>query len=197
VRPIVTEMRRCGSGTLELDLDGSRWRRLPEEVVLQVGLAVGMELDRRTAVMLGRTLRGHRALTVASAALRHRDHTSVSLGSRLKKHGVRSREREEILAALERVGVLSDRRFAEHRAAALAERAFGDGAIRERLEQAGVDADVAREALVNLDPEAVRAERFVHRHGLTVKTLHALAARGFSEESLEPVVAALEERALA
>jgi SOS response regulatory protein OraA/RecX len=84
-----------------------------------------------------------------------------------------------------------------NRAVTLAGRAFGDAAIRQHLERAGVPADFVQEALVALEPEATRAERLIHVRGLTVKTLRALAARGFAEESLEPAVAALAEQALA
>jgi SOS response regulatory protein OraA/RecX len=197
VAPIVTELRRCRSKTIEIELDGSPWRRVPEEVVIRVGVEIGMELDRRAAVSLGRALREHRALSVALGALHYRDHTSASLSSRLERRGVRNREREGALATLERAGLLSDRRFAVNRAVTLAERAFGDAAIRQHLERAGVPGDLVQEALVALEPEAARAERFIHERGLTVKTLRALAARGFAEESLEPAVAALEEQALA
>jgi hypothetical protein len=50
--------------------------------------------------------------------------------------------------------------------------------------------------LATLEPEAVRASGIVASRGATARTLRYLAARGFSEDSLEGLVADLESRAL-
>jgi SOS response regulatory protein OraA/RecX len=47
-----------------------------------------------------------------------------------------------------------------------------------------------------LDQEAARAATIVARRGATPKTLRYLASRGFSEDSLEALVADIETRAL-
>ena len=46
------------------------------------------------------------------------------------------------------------------------------------------------------EPEPIRAERIVASRGASVKTLRYLASRGYSEESVERLVADLESRAL-
>ena len=64
------------------------------------------------------------------------------------------------------------------------------------LERNGIDEGMARAAVADLEPEHVRAERIVAARGLSARTVRYLAARGFTEESLEPLVADLESRAV-
>jgi SOS response regulatory protein OraA/RecX len=91
--------------------------------------------------------------------------------------------------ALARAGYVDDARFAHGRAAALARRGAGDALIREDLERQGVPREAAEAALAALEPERVRAERVAAARGRTPRTLRFLAAKGFAEESLEPLVA--------
>jgi hypothetical protein len=55
------------------------------------------------------------------------------------------------------VGLVDDARTAVRRAEALAERGFGDAAIRYDLEQEGIAPEPVEEALAGLDPERERA----------------------------------------
>jgi SOS response regulatory protein OraA/RecX len=166
----VTALRERARGRVEVELDGVVWRTLPVEAVARSGLAVGRELDRETARTLARELRRSEALRVAGRALRHRDFSRRALAERLAAPA-----REEALDALERTGLLDDRRAAAARAARLAERGFGDAAIRFRLEQEGFDDETVGEALGRLEPEPERARRLVARG----RTVRWLAARGF------------------
>ena len=80
------------------------------------------------------------ALAVATRALARREHSRRSLAERLQRAGIRESEADEVLAELERLGLLDDGRFALERARVLAERGKGDAAIRFDLERSGVSA---------------------------------------------------------
>lgn len=157
-------------GRVEVELDGAPWRTLPIDVVVRSGLLVGRPLDRETARAVARELRRSRALHDAVRLLRHHDLSRRSLARRLPTPG-----RHDALAALERSGILDDRRAAAARAAALSGRGYGDAAIRVRLEQEGFAAEDVSEALGGLEPEQERATRLLERG----RTLRWLAARGF------------------
>jgi regulatory protein len=129
------------------------------------------------------------ALAVATRALARREHTRRSLAERLQRADIGESEAEEVLAELERLGLLDDGRFALERARVLAERGKGDAAIRFDLERSGVSASVVEEALARLDPERERAERLVGRRGATPATARLLAGRGFDEDVVAAVVA--------
>ena len=60
----------------------------------------------------------------------------------------------------------------------------------------GVDDVTAQSAVSGLPAESARAARIVTARGRTAKTLRYLAARGFGEESIDALVAELEDRAL-
>lgn len=94
-------------------------------------------------------------------------------------------ERTDVLGRLERIGYVDDRRFAAARAGGLAERGYGDAAIRRALEREGVGADDLEEALGALEPEGDRAAALVARHGRTAKTAALLARRGFDHDAVE------------
>ena len=129
------------------------------------------------------------ALAVATRALARREHSRRSLGERLQRAGIEESEAEEVLAELERLGLLDDGRFALERARVLAERGKGDAAIRFELERSGVSASAVEEALARLDPERERAERLVGRRGATPAMARLLARRGFDEDVVAAVVA--------
>jgi regulatory protein len=125
------------------------------------------------------------ATELALRALRHRDHSRLDLDRRLERAGIPAGEREQALDALASAGVLSDARFAETRARALAARTAGDALIRRDLAEHGIGDDVVDDALASLPPEAERAEHAFARRGAGAKALRYLAAKGFSTESLE------------
>jgi SOS response regulatory protein OraA/RecX len=93
------------------------------------------------------------------------------------------------LERLARTGIVDDRRFAERRAAALAERGAGDALIRHDLAGAGVDAEFIDAAVGGLEGEHVRVDRIVERRGASAKTARYLAAKGFSADVVHAVVA--------
>ncbi len=195
-RPVVTALRACRSGRVEVDLDGAHWRVVPAEAVHRAGLAVGVQLDRPRARMLGRELRRLRALELALRALERRDHTTAELEQRLSQRGVAPVDRERTIAVLDNAGLVSDARFAADRAGQLAGRGSGDLLIADDLERRGVAPDVVRAVLEALEPEAERAARIVAARGVSLRTLRALGGKGFSEAALEPFIAHLDDGAL-
>jgi regulatory protein len=125
------------------------------------------------------------ATELALRALRHRDRSRRDLDRRLERAGIPAGERENALDALAEAGVLSDARFAETRARALAERGAGDELIRSDLARHGIEEWVVASILDELPPEAERAERVLAKRGRGAKALRYLAAKGFSAETVE------------
>ena len=98
-------------------------------------------------------------------------------------------ERDDAIGALVRTGLVDDVRYAESRARQLAGRGAGDALIRHTLARAGVEAEVAAEALLTVAPEAERARSVVERRGAQAKTARYLLGKGFSEETVSAVIA--------
>jgi SOS response regulatory protein OraA/RecX len=159
---------------------------LPADAVIRTGLVAGRTLDRETARALARELRRSNALTDAVRALRHRDVSRRRLDERLARRGARPEARADALATLEQAGLVDDARVAASRARALAERGYGDAAIRFALEGEQLAPELVEEALAGLEPERERVKTLL-RDPADVKTLRRLAARGFAAETLEDV----------
>ena len=193
-RNVVTSLRERRGGRVAVELDGVPWRTLPADTIARAGLAVGRVLDRETARTLARELRRARALGDALQALRHGDLSRRRLDERLERRGIRADARAEALETLERAGFVDDRRIAGLRAATLADRGYGDAAIRVALERAGLAGELVFEALAGLEPEADRARRVLDRRGAGTRTLRWLAARGFEPGTLEDVSGFAGER---
>jgi regulatory protein len=183
--PVITALHERPRGKVEIELDGAPWRLVPADAVVRAGLQVGRALDRETARTVGRELRRAEAIGAAARALRYRDLSRKRLDERLERRGTRPDARADALAALEQAGIVDDRRTGSLRAEALAERGYGDAAIRFVLEGEGLAAEVVAEALAALEPEVERARRQVAKRGWGLKTMRWLVARGFDEATLE------------
>ncbi|HVN61251.1 MAG TPA: RecX family transcriptional regulator [Gaiellaceae bacterium] len=185
----VTALRSRRPGRVAVELDGAPWRVLPSDVAVTAGLAVGERLDRARLRDLRRELRRHEALAAAAGTLRHRDLSSRALEARLARRSVRPPERAEALQILERAGVVDDTRFGAGRARALAERGWGDAAIRDDLERQAVPDELIGPALEALAPETDRARALVLRRGGGQATARWLARKGFGEDAIESATA--------
>lgn len=183
--PTVTALRAERRDRVVVDLDGAPWRSCPAEAVLRAGLVVGCELDRPRARLLRRELRRAEALGRALGALRVRDLSSGELGDRLGRAGFVGGERSQAIGTLGRAGLVDNRRLAHRRAAALAERDYGNDWIRFDLERRRVPPELAAEAVAALEPEAERAARVVREHGGGMRTARRLARRGFGDDAVE------------
>jgi SOS response regulatory protein OraA/RecX len=187
VSPRITALRPEPRGRVAVELDGERWRTVPVDVAAAVGLAVGRELDRSALRELRRALRRSEALRTATKALRYRDASAQRVTERLA--AVAPAARAQALEVLERAGLVDDARFAERRADALAERGFGDEAIRHDLEHQGVPAEFREQAVAALAAERERAVAIVARRGPGLKTARYLAGKGFGEDAIEAALA--------
>ena len=191
--PVVTGLRELGGGRVAVELDGARWRTLPLEVVVRVGLGAGEDLQRPRLRELARELRRARAVETALRAVARREQSSAEIERRLRRRGFAPGLREETLTRLESVGLVDDKRYALRRAESLADRGQGDEAIRWRLGRDGVPEELVARALAALPPESERARQVVAARGAGPRTARELARRGFGEaavdEALGPVVA--------
>lgn len=133
---------------------------------------------------------------VALRALRHRDLSVRELDERLRARGYSESERDGAIETLVRTGVVDDARYAESRARQLAARGAGNALIRHTLARAGIEPDVAADALLALAPETERARTVVERRGAGPKTARYLLGKGFSDEVVSDVVAAESTREL-
>jgi SOS response regulatory protein OraA/RecX len=191
--PVVTALRERKRGRVEIELDGAPWRVVPTDAVVRSGLFVGRALDRETARTLGRELRRAEALSRALRALTARDRSRRALEDRLGAAGVATRPREEVLDTLERAGLVDDDRLAAGRAQALAERGYGDAAIRFDLERQGLGGESVAAALAALEPERERARRLVEQRGRDARAARWLAAKGFEAAAVEDAVGGFAE----
>jgi regulatory protein len=183
--PTVTRLAVERRGRVAVELDGAPWRTLPVDVVARVGLAEGRMLDRPALRMLRHELRRAQALDVAGRALRRQDLSRRGVTERLARASVAPAAVEESLAVLSRAGLVDDARFAQARAGSLAERGYGDAAIRYDLERQGVDPEPIQQALEGLEAERERAQRVIERRGPGAKTARYLASKGFGVDTLE------------
>ena len=81
--------------------------------------------------------------------------------------------------------MLSDDRFAEERAQALARRGSSDALIRHDLRRQGVEHATVEHAIAQLESEDERAGRLYAERGGGASALRFLAGRGFAPETLE------------
>jgi SOS response regulatory protein OraA/RecX len=181
-------------GRVEIDLDGSPWRVVPDDVVVRCGLRLGLEMDRPLARDLARELRRAGALETATRALSARPLSERRLRARLQAKGVRPEDEEGTVTALSRAGLVNDSRLAAGRAAALLEKGWGNAAIIFRLAGEGIaEADVEH-ALAELPPEPERARELAR--GLPLpKAWGLLRRRGFSSETIEDALGGLDAAA--
>jgi SOS response regulatory protein OraA/RecX len=184
----VTGLKERRGAKVAVEVDGAFWRTLPVDAAVRAELRVGVELDRQRLRNVRRELRRTEALAWAVRALRRRDLSRHSLEERLRSAGMTAEERRAALATLERAGLVDDGRFALARAAGLAERGYGDDAIRWTLEREGIDAELARRSIASLAPELNRAAAVVEQRGRGPATAAYLARRGFAEDAVADVL---------
>jgi regulatory protein len=121
------------------------------------------------------------AFEVATRALRHADRSRAELDERLAQRGFSEADRSAALDRLVELGWLDDERMAGLRAAALADRGYGDAYIRADLERRGLPVEAA---LSGLEGEHERASRHAGRGAAW------LARRGFDPEVVGSFAAA-------
>jgi SOS response regulatory protein OraA/RecX len=161
--------------------------------VVRCGLSTGVELDRPLLRVLRRELRRAEALDLAGRTLRRRDLSLRRLSERLERAGVAPAAERSALLALSEAGIVDDARLADARAAALAERGWGNAAIAARLEGEGIAEADAGSAIAKLEPETARAALAAAAVSDPRKAWTLLMRRGFDEETIEAIVETLDE----
>jgi SOS response regulatory protein OraA/RecX len=164
-----------------LEVDGSPWRVVPDEVVLKTELARGALLDRPLLRRFRTELRRAEALRAAGRQIARGDVARQRLEERLRSRGVRPADAAAAVDTLARAGVVDDARLARARASSLAERGWGNAAIVARLRGAGISDQAAEDAVADLVSEPVRAARLVVDLPVR-KAVAVLARRGFDPE---------------
>ena len=189
--PRLTALRRVRPGSVALEVDGSPWRVVPDEVVVKTGLARGALLERPLLRRFRAELRRAEALRMAGRQIARGDVPRQRLEDRLLSRGVRPADAAAAADTLERAGAVDDERLARARASNLAERGWGNAAIIARLMEAGLSAEATQGAVAELASEPVRAARLVV--DLPVhKAVGVLARRGFDPELVEEWSAGLD-----
>lgn len=190
-QPRLTALRRVRPGLVALEVDGSPWRVVPDEVVVKTGLARGALLDRPLLRRFRTELRSAEALRVAGRQVARGDVARHRLEERLVSRGVRPADAIAAVDTLARAGAVDDERLARTRASNLAERGWGNAAIIARLHQAGISGEAVEGALADLASEPVRAARLVVDLPVR-KAVAVLARRGFDPELVEEWSAGLD-----
>jgi len=129
------------------------------------------------------------ARTVALRLLARRDYSRLELAQRLRARGIAAAEIEPLLDDFERLGYLSDARYAQALVSRRAGR-FGVRAIARDLHDQGIAADVANDALATLEPRDELADAtnlWARRFGTApvderdkARQVRFLIARGYS-----------------
>jgi SOS response regulatory protein OraA/RecX len=184
--PRITGLTEQRGGRVAVEVEGAPWRTIPLDAAVAAELRVGVELDRPRLRAVRRELRRTEALAWLVRALRRRDLSRRALEQRLDRAGFTADEQRATLATLERAGLVDDARVAATKARSLAERGYGDAAIRFALEGEQLAAELVEAALAALEPERERVKTLL-RDPADVKALRRLAARGFASETLEDV----------
>jgi SOS response regulatory protein OraA/RecX len=183
--PEITGLREVSANDVLVELDGMPWRKVPLIAAARARLSVGKRLEREDLRLLRRELRRAEALTKATRMLARRPLPRALLEDRLERKGVAPAAREQAVEVLEQAHYLNDHTYALDRATSLAERDYGDAAVRHVLEQEGVASELIEEAVASLEPEPKRARATIADSRDRRLTLRRLSARGFSAETIE------------
>lgn len=125
------------------------------------------------------------AVDAAVRALSRRDRSEADVRRILERKGVSAADAAAAVDVLRRLGALDDARFAVRSAESLARRGYGDAAIAARLQQEGVERELAAEAIAALEPEHERATALAERRNGGLRAARWLAGRGFAPETVE------------
>jgi SOS response regulatory protein OraA/RecX len=130
------------------------------------------------------------ALEAATKALARRDRSAAGLAAYLERKGTDPDDARAAVERLREAGYVNDERYATARAEALADRGYGDEAVRFELEREGLAPDQIAAVLLALPPERERATAFLLKARTPLTGIRRLAAKGFSADALEAAIAA-------
>lgn len=145
--PVVTGVLERRGNKVRVFVDGEFWAELDSGVAAERGLEEGVVLsdeEFRVVRMAGeRPLAMNRALNV----LGYRARSKGELRERLLRAGYGGETVSGVLARLEELGYLDDEEFSRNLVREKARKKYGPRRIFGDLRRAGVDEEVAREAL--------------------------------------------------
>ena len=179
------------SRSISTERHGGRFRAA---AVVEAGLVPGVVLDRHRARVLARARATRaRAEDIALRALARRDHSRVSLDTRLERAGVSGRERRQVVERAEQVRT-GRRRAIRGDARGAARGAWQGRRLDRRRPRAERDRRRARSLRRSprSSPSAREPSGSSAARGTGAQTARWLAARGFSEETVEAFVADLD-----
>lgn len=185
--PEITGLREVSTRDVLVEFDGAPWRKIPLVAAARAGLSVGKRLEREDLRLLRRELRRAEALTKATRMLARRPLPRALLEDRLERKGVAPAALEEAVEVLEQAHYLNDHSYALDRAGSLAERGYGDAAIRYVLKQERVDSGLIEEAIAVLEPELERARALVLANPDRKRLLGRFVRRGFDPDTIEQI----------
>ncbi|HLB37623.1 MAG TPA: regulatory protein RecX [Gemmatimonadales bacterium] len=145
-------------GYLVVEADRARYASLPLEVVHQLELKVGLEVQGEQAERLRRAAEVESAHQVAARLLAMRPRSVYDVLARLRERGHNPSAAAAAVGRLEAAGVLDDAAYARHFARVRAPRGHGPARLLHDLLAKGVDRRVAERAIAEvLDQEGVDA----------------------------------------
>jgi regulatory protein len=191
--PILTAVRRSRPGRVALEVDGTPWRVVPDDVVVSCGLRAGIELERPLLRDLRRALRRSEALEAAVRTVSRHDVSARRLRQRLDARGIASSEAQAAVDTLASAGVVDDERLARARARSIADRGWGDAAIAARLEREGLSSGAVTQAIGELATEHERAAALISGEPDRRAAWRLLGRRGFAPETVEDILGLLDD----
>jgi regulatory protein len=186
-----------------VDLDRARYASLPLEVVHQLGLVVGVEVEADLGDRLKRAADVEAAYTVAARLLGMRPRSVYEVLARLRERGHNPSAAAEAVGRLEVAGVLDDATYARHFVRVRAPRGHGPTRLLHDLLSKGVDRRLAERAIAEvLDEDGVNGpaqaralalKRMAQLKGLAPpqqrrRLLAYLARRGFRGHEIQEMV---------
>jgi regulatory protein len=137
VDSLLPDPRRAGS--TRVVVDGHVAWTVPTDVIEALGLQPGSTLRGDAMERLGRAADEEGAFRAGLRALERRGHAERELAVKLERKGHAVQGIRDAVARLQRLGLLDDRAFARHFAAAKRDRGRGPVRLRHDLLRLGVD----------------------------------------------------------
>jgi len=135
-------------------VDGQFVAGVDEEVVVELGLKVGQQVDGRRLGEVLRAEESRRAREAALTLLDYRARSQKELERRLREKGYAEDVVAVVLAQLEQVDLVNDERFAsEWVASRLSGRPMGRMRMAWELRRKGIASEIVDEALAPVDEE--------------------------------------------
>ncbi len=185
----ITALRAAfrGSKRRSIIVDDEEWKTTSLVVVRELGLGAGDEIDLNATELAIAAAEPAAARERALRLLGYREHGSSELRDKLVADGYPDRLAQETVAALMRIGLVDDVRYAEVLARTLIDgRRYGRSRARTEMVRRGVDETLVQEALDACCPESgeydralAMASHWARPGGDTRKLAARLARRGF------------------